>query len=57
MAMMQANSLYQGHNVNVFERNHYDENKYEPGDNEMVQAASVDLNKIVRLRQVDKLVS
>lgn len=54
MVMMQLNSLRQGHNVTVFERNKYDENKYEPEDNEKVQAASVDLNKIVSSKQVER---
>ncbi|KAH0593632.1 hypothetical protein MHUMG1_08770 [Metarhizium humberi] len=35
-----------GHSVTVFERYQYDQNKYEPDEDDKVQAASVDVNKI-----------
>ena len=46
-----------GHAVTVFDRGLYGENVYKPGDEEKVQAASVDLNKIVRVWQVGFLLT
>ncbi|KFG86009.1 hypothetical protein MANI_027284 [Metarhizium anisopliae] len=44
-----------GHSVTVFERYQYDKNKYEPDEDDKVQAASVDVNKIFRASYGKKL--
>ncbi|KID95776.1 FAD dependent oxidoreductase, partial [Metarhizium majus ARSEF 297] len=44
-----------GHSVTVFERYRYDKNKYEPDEDDKVQAASVDVNKIFRASYGKKL--
>ncbi|KAI8965193.1 nucleotide-binding domain-containing protein [Daldinia sp. FL1419] len=44
-----------GHNVTVFDQNRYDETRYQPGLDNMAQAASVDQNKIFRVSYGTKL--
>ncbi|EFY84684.1 hypothetical protein MAC_09274 [Metarhizium acridum CQMa 102] len=49
--------LCKSHSVTVFERYQYDKNKYEPDEDEKVQAASVDVNKIVSGRPAGDIAS
>lgn len=36
-----------GHKITVFDRNNYNETRYEPGEDRQQQVASIDPNKIV----------
>lgn len=44
-----TNCIYLEHEVTVFDQHRYNRTEYQPEADDLVQAASVDHNKIVRL--------